>query len=98
MGIDSPDDGVQIRPILIAGVGQTGSATGRPRSTEEIAQKLHLSAKTVDVHRGHIKEKLAFRSTPEFLRFAIRWVASQARPMPETSPVTPLAKPDSGRR
>ncbi|MFO1512048.1 MAG: response regulator transcription factor [Verrucomicrobiota bacterium] len=49
-------------------------------STEEIAQKLHLSAKTVDVHRSHIKEKLAFRTTPEFLRFAIRWVAAQDRP------------------
>jgi DNA-binding NarL/FixJ family response regulator len=49
-------------------------------STEEIAEKLHLSAKTVDVHRGHIKEKLGLRSTPEFLRFAIRWAASQERP------------------
>lgn len=53
---------------------------GEGWSTEEIAQKLHLSAKTVDVHRGHIKEKLALRTTPEFLRFAIRWVASQERP------------------
>lgn len=52
---------------------------GQGWSTEEIAQKLHLSAKTVDVHRGHIKEKLGFRSTPEFLRFAIRWVAAQER-------------------
>ncbi len=53
---------------------------GEGWSTDEIAQKLHLSAKTVDVHRGHIKEKLAFRTTPEFLRFAIRWVAAQDRP------------------
>jgi len=44
---------------------------------------LHLSAKTVDVHRGHIKEKLGLRTTPEFLRFAIRWVASQERPAPD---------------
>jgi DNA-binding NarL/FixJ family response regulator len=49
-------------------------------STEEIAQKLHLSAKTVDVHRAHIKEKLGCRTTPEFLRFAIRWVAAEDRP------------------
>jgi DNA-binding NarL/FixJ family response regulator len=53
---------------------------GEGWSTEEIAQKLHLSAKTVDVHRGHIKEKLGLRTTPEFLRFAIRWVASRERP------------------
>jgi len=49
-------------------------------STEEIATKLYLSVKTVDVHRGHIKEKLGLRTTPEFLRFAIRWVAAQERP------------------
>lgn len=53
---------------------------GEGWSTEEIATKLHLSVKTVDVHRGHIKEKLGLRTTPEFLRFAIRWVASQERP------------------
>ena len=51
-------------------------------STEEIATKLHLSVKTVDAHRGHIKEKLNLRTTPEFLRFAIRWVASQERSTP----------------
>ncbi|MDE3066203.1 MAG: response regulator transcription factor [Verrucomicrobiota bacterium] len=50
-------------------------------STEEIAQRLHLSPKTVDVHRAHIKEKLGFKTTPEFQRFAIRWVASQGGPV-----------------
>jgi DNA-binding NarL/FixJ family response regulator len=49
---------------------------GEGWSTPEIALKLHLSAKTVDVHRTDIKEKLGFRTTPEFLRFAIGWVAA----------------------
>lgn len=49
---------------------------GEGWSTEEIAGKLHLSPKTVDVHRGKIKEKLGLSTTPEFLRFAIRWVQS----------------------
>ena len=53
---------------------------GEGWSTEEIATRLHLSPKTVDVHRGHIKEKLGLKTTPEFLRFAIRWVGSQGRP------------------
>ena len=53
---------------------------GEGWSTEEIAQRLHLSPKTVDVHRAHIKEKLGFATTPEFQRFAIRWVASQSKP------------------
>lgn len=51
--------------------------SGEGWSTEEIAQRLHLSPKTVDVHRAHIKEKLGLKTTPEFQRFAIRWVASQ---------------------
>lgn len=53
---------------------------GEGWSTDEIAQRLHLSPKTVDVHRAHIKEKLGFKTTPEFQRFAIRWVASQVKP------------------
>ncbi len=52
---------------------------GEGWSTEEIAQRLHLSPKTVDVHRAHIKEKLGFKTTPEFQRFAIRWVASNSK-------------------
>ena len=50
---------------------------GEGWSTHEIASRLHLSPKTVDVHRAHIKEKLGLKTTPEFQRFAIRWVASQ---------------------
>lgn len=53
---------------------------GEGWSTEEIANRLHLSPKTVDVHRMHIKEKLELKTTPEFQRFAIRWVASQEKP------------------
>jgi len=34
----------------------------------------------VDVHRAHVKEKLGFKTTPEFQRFAIQWVASQGKP------------------
>ena len=52
---------------------------GEGWSTDEIAGRLHLSPKTVDVHRGHIKEKLGFKTTPEFTRFAIGWVASQEK-------------------
>lgn len=56
---------------------------GEGWSTEEIATRLHLSPKTVDVHRAHIKEKLDLKTIPEFLRFAIRWVASQSGRAPD---------------
>jgi len=63
--------------------------SGEGWATEEIAQKMHLSSKTVDVHRGKIKEKLGFRTTPEFLRHAINWVQAQKRPAP--SPAAPAS-------
>ena len=53
---------------------------GEGWSTDEIASRLHLSPKTVDVHRAHTKQKLGLKTTPEFTRFAIRWVASQSSP------------------
>lgn len=50
---------------------------GAGKSTRDIAEKLHLSVKTVEVHRLHIKDKLAIRTAPELIRYAVRWVESQ---------------------
>ncbi len=47
---------------------------GQGKSTREIAEHLHLSVKTVEVHRAHIKEKLSLRNANELVRFAARWV------------------------
>ena len=49
---------------------------GEGKSTKEIAQQLHLSHKTVAVHRGHIKEKLELTSSAELVHQAIRWTGS----------------------
>lgn len=49
---------------------------GRGKSTRDIAQELHLSTKTVDVHRSHIKEKLALTDATALVRHAVRWVES----------------------
>lgn len=53
---------------------------GEGWSTDEIAQRLHLSGKTVDVHRANMKQKLGLKTTPEFQRYAIRWVAAHGGP------------------
>ena len=45
---------------------------GAGLSIKEIAEKLFLSAKTIEAHREHIKEKLSLKSSAELLRFAIR--------------------------
>lgn len=51
---------------------------GGGKSTKEIAQALHLSPKTVDVHRGRIKGKLQLKTATALLHHAVRWVEAQA--------------------
>ena len=46
---------------------------GKGRSTKEIGEQLHISPKTVAVHREHIKEKLGLESAAELMHHAIRW-------------------------
>ena len=50
---------------------------GQGKTTRAIAQQLSLSTKTVDVHRGHIKEKLALPDATNLVRHAVRWVEMQ---------------------
>ena len=50
---------------------------GQGNSTRDIAERLNLSPKTVDVHRGHIKEKLELKDTTALVRHAVRWVETQ---------------------
>ena len=45
---------------------------GTGLSVKEIAYRLGLSAKTVEAHREHLKQKLGLRSSAELLRFAIQ--------------------------
>ncbi len=50
---------------------------GQGKSTRDIAEQLHLSSKTVDVHRSHIKEKLELKDATALIRHAVRWVETQ---------------------
>ncbi len=47
---------------------------GRGFSSHEIAEKLELSAKTVDAHKANIRQKLGLASARELLMEAVRWV------------------------
>lgn len=50
---------------------------GRSKTTREISEMLHLSAKTIETHRSHIKEKLGFKDAEELMDFALEWMTSQ---------------------
>src|ERR1051326_656174 len=50
---------------------------GQGKGTRQIAQALHLSVKTVEVHRLHIKEKLKLEDSTSLVRHAVRWMETQ---------------------
>ena len=50
---------------------------GQGRNTVEIADDLHLSVKTVETHRAHIKEKLALKNMSELISYASRWYETE---------------------
>lgn len=51
---------------------------GRGNSTREIAGQLHLSVKTIETYRAHIKDKLQLRSGTELMQRAIHWVETES--------------------
>jgi DNA-binding NarL/FixJ family response regulator len=51
--------------------------TGRGLNTREIAERLHLSPKTVESYRARTKSKLRLDSATELTRHAVRWVEGE---------------------
>ena len=70
-GTGSPVDSLSDRELEVL------QLLGKGGSTRSIAEALHLSVKTIETHRAHIKEKLGFQDSEEMVKFAIDWVAQQ---------------------
>lgn len=47
---------------------------GQGHGTREIAGLLHLSVKTIETYRAHIKEKLGLANATQLVRYAAQWV------------------------
>jgi DNA-binding NarL/FixJ family response regulator len=70
-GSDSPIQSLSDREFEIF------QLVGQGKSTRAIAEQLHLSPKTVDVHRTHIREKLNLKDVTALVRHAVRWLETQ---------------------
>lgn len=53
------------------------SFIGKGFGTRQIAEKLHISVKTVEAYRAHIKEKMSLKNATDLLRYAIQWVQDE---------------------
>ena len=60
---------------------------GAGLSTKQIADELHLSVKTVETYREHLKHKLRLKNSAELISAATHWAAKPAH-----EPVTILPK------
>jgi DNA-binding NarL/FixJ family response regulator len=52
---------------------------GQGKSTRDIAQSLHLSIKTIEVHRVNIKRKLNLKTANDLVSHAIRWTEAEGK-------------------
>ena len=50
---------------------------GKGQEVKAIAKALHLSPKTVETHRAHIKEKLNLSNARQVARFAVQWTSAR---------------------
>ena len=50
---------------------------GKGNEVRQIAKLLHLSPKTVETHRAHIKEKFNLQNARQVTHFAVQWVGTR---------------------
>ena len=68
---ESPTDQLTDRELEIL------ERIGKGEEVKAIATALHLSPKTVETHRAHIKEKLNLSNARQVARFAVQWASAR---------------------
>ena len=53
---------------------------GQGKKTRDIAGQLHLSVKTIDTYREHLKVKLSLKSGNELVHYAVAWGLEKVSP------------------
>jgi len=53
---------------------------GQGLAAQEIADRLHLSFKTIETYQAHIKEKLGLRDIRKLVQYAVRWAMEHQEP------------------
>ncbi len=70
---DSPVACLSDRELEVVGL------IGSGLSTSEIASRLHVSVKTIETHRAHVKTKLNLKTATQLVQFCVRWVEDDKR-------------------
>ncbi|HNY65619.1 MAG TPA: response regulator transcription factor [Deltaproteobacteria bacterium] len=71
-GVSSPLDLLSNRELTVFRL------IGQGFKTRQIAEELHLSVKTVESYRSHIKDKLKLDTGTDLMKYAIQWVQNSA--------------------
>jgi DNA-binding NarL/FixJ family response regulator len=90
-GIASPVNGLSDRELEIVNL------IGNGMPTREIASKLHISVKTIETHRTHIKSKLNLPNATQLMQFCVRWVDESNTLAPAIADSHALAGNGTGR-
>jgi DNA-binding NarL/FixJ family response regulator len=69
--MDSPLEGLSDRELEVF------QLIGQGKTMKEIGTELHVSPKTIEVHRSNIREKLHVTSAAELVAYAARWSQTQ---------------------
>jgi DNA-binding NarL/FixJ family response regulator len=71
-GAPQPDEQPLAAPVLTGREREVLQLLAEGHSTKEVAASLGISSKTAESHRSNLMRKLAVRSIPDLVRYAIR--------------------------